>query len=51
MQPHHTLLGQVRQVYMHYLAIMKFIAYLMILIANKQNQLTACRIENEKPIG
>ena len=36
---------------MHYSAIMKFIAYLMIFIANKQNQVTARRIENEKPIG
>ena len=30
---------------------MKFIAYLMIFIANKQNQVTARRIENEKPGG
>ena len=30
---------------------MKFVAYLMIFIANKQNQVTARRIENEKPVG
>ena len=44
-------IGKHSQICRHDSAIMKFIVYLMIFIANKRNQVTAHHIESEKLVG